>query len=35
MQYNRRHSKSWNDEVNKKAMEIENEIQIEENMKVS
>lgn len=34
-QYNQRHSKSWNDEVNKKAMEIENEIKIEENMKIS
>lgn len=33
--YNQRHSKSWNDEVNKKAMEIENEIKIEENMKLS
>jgi len=35
MQYNHRHSKEWNEEVNKKAMEIENEIKIEENIKVS
>lgn len=34
-QYNHRHSSAWNDEVNKKAMEIENEIKIEENMKLS
>jgi len=34
-QYNQRHSRSWNDEVNKKAMEIENEFKIEENMKIS
>lgn len=34
-QYNQRHSKAWNDEVNKKAMEIENEIKIEENVKLS
>lgn len=33
--YNHAHSKSWNAEVNKKAEEIENEIKVEENMKVS
>jgi hypothetical protein len=35
MQYNHRHSKEWNQEVNTKAMEIENEIKIEENTKLS
>ena len=35
MQYNHRHSKEWNQEVNKKAMEIENEINIEENTKLA
>lgn len=34
-QYNHKHSKGWNEEVNKKAMEIENEIKIEENMKLA
>ena len=32
--YNRKHSKAWNEEVNKKAMEFENEMKIEENMKL-
>lgn len=33
--YNKRHSKQWNEEVNKKAEAIENEIKIQENLKVS
>lgn len=31
--YNAHHSKKWNDEVNNKALQIENEMKIEENMK--
>jgi len=33
--YNPKHSKSWNNEVNKKAEELENEMKIEENLKLS
>lgn len=33
--YNHMHSKSWNQEVNKKAEELENEIKIQENLKLS
>lgn len=33
--YNPKHSKEWNIEVNKRAEEIENEIKIEENLKLS
>ena len=29
--YNPRHSKQWNDEVNNKAVELDNEIKIQEN----
>lgn len=34
-QYNHKHSKAWNEEVNKRAEQIENEMKIEENMKLS
>lgn len=33
--YDFRHSKAWNDEVDRQALEIENEIKIEENMERS
>jgi hypothetical protein len=33
--YNKRHSKEWNTLVNKKAEEMENEIKIQENLKIS
>jgi hypothetical protein len=33
--YNHMHSKAWNQEVNKKAEELENEIKIQENLKIS
>jgi hypothetical protein len=34
-QYNHKHSKAWNEEVNKRAEEMENEMKIEENLKLS
>lgn len=33
--YDAHHSKAWNDAVEKKALELENEMKIEENMKLS
>lgn len=33
--YDYHHSKAWNDEVNRKAISIENEMKIEENMKIA
>ena len=33
--YDYHHSKQWNDEVNRKAVQIENEIKIEENTKIA
>jgi len=33
--YDAHHSKAWNDAVEKKAIELENEMKIEENMKLS
>jgi hypothetical protein len=34
-QYDHKHSKAWNEMVQKKALEYENQMQIEENMKIS
>lgn len=33
--YNHQHSKAWNQEVNKKAEELESEMKIQENLKLS
>ena len=33
--YDAHHSKAWNDAVEKKALELENEMKIEDNMKLS
>lgn len=33
--YDYHHSKAWNDEVNRKAIAIENEMKIEDNMKIA
>lgn len=34
MNFNVKHSKKWNDEVNKQAVEMENEMKIQENIKI-
>lgn len=34
MNFNVKHSKKWNDEVNKQAVELENEMKIQENIKI-